>query len=353
MGSSIDINPSTANIALSPQGSEFLWTWFALFLASALIVAFVGHHRPVGHRPFHFIALAILLITSLAYFLMAANLAWTPVPVEFIRSGTRGAQQIRNGAPIPPTRSIAYGRYVMWALTCPLELLMLCLLTGFPLSRVFITLFMGLFAVVCGLIGALIATRYKFALLTFGVFALFYLWFTLLHSGRRSSFALSNEIGTGFIRPAFLLCTVWVVYPIIWACAEGGNVITVTSECIAYGILDLLTKIVFPFYFLFNIEGIQDWERLGMTSGKASDGLAYTNNTGTPVHPGASGGRPSTATAPGSSPATVPGVAGPGNQQAVRTTPPSAVGGGGGPGAPPAPAVETESGEGGFRRSAL
>ena len=42
-----------------------------------------------------------------------------------------------------------------------------------------------------------------------------------------------------------------ITYPIAWACAEGSNIITVTSEMIWYGILDVLAGPVFLFLFLF------------------------------------------------------------------------------------------------------
>lgn len=42
--------------------------------------------------------------------------------------------------------------------------------------------------------------------------------------------------------------------------AQGGNVITVTSECIGYGILDLLMTVCFVFFFLYNNEGL-DYDR--------------------------------------------------------------------------------------------
>jgi hypothetical protein len=52
--------------------------------------------------------------------------------------------------------------------------------------------------------------------------------------------------------------------PIIWACSEGGNVITVTSESIAYGVLDLLTKIIWVGLVLYLVEGLDNIERLGL-----------------------------------------------------------------------------------------
>ncbi|BGP20568.1 hypothetical protein JCM10213_003829 [Rhodosporidiobolus nylandii] len=274
MGWSGNVNPSTANIALSPQGSEFLWTWFTLFTASALIIAFVAHNRPSGRRAFHYIALAILLITALVYFLLASNLAWTPIAVEWVRSGSRGANQIARGAPNPPTRAIGYGRHIGWVLCWPMLVLLLALVTGFSLSRVFVTMFFAMFMAVCLLIGALIRTRYKWPLFAFACACLFYLWWSLLLPGRSTAFKLGDEFGRSFIRSTSILAFLWLVYPIIWACAEGSNLITVTSESIAYGVLDLLLYIGFIFFFLFSAEAL-DYDRLGFSSGKWSTGASY------------------------------------------------------------------------------
>ncbi|GAA5905961.1 hypothetical protein JCM6882_009082 [Rhodosporidiobolus microsporus] len=366
MGSSIDINPSTANIALTAQGSEFLWTWFALFTSSALVLLFVAHQRPVGHRAFHYFGVAALVVTALAYLYMASNLGWTPIPVEWVRSGSRGADQVANGAPNPPTRSISYARWIQFFLTWPILILMLHLATGFALSRVFFDLFV---CDVCLLVGALIESRYKWASYTFACVFLLYEWWSLLHPMRLSAFRLGDDYGRAYIRSASFLVLIWFVYPIIWAVSEGGNVITVTSECIAYGILDLLTTVVFTFFFLYACEGL-DYERFEFASGKYSDSAAHHpagagagaaagaaaghnnahSNANAHHDPGlrhglrghhdrdnTAGGQPQTAMAPGSTPATASARPTP-----EHPAPAAGSGAGGGARAVPGASVEEE-----------
>jgi bacteriorhodopsin len=41
------------------------------------------------------------------------------------------------------------------------------------------TLFMAIFLVVCGLVGALVQSTYKWGFFTFGVAALFYIWYVV------------------------------------------------------------------------------------------------------------------------------------------------------------------------------
>ena len=67
-----------------------------------------------------------------------------------------------------------YVRYIQWFINAPLILLSLLLITGLPLSDLFLTLFMILVTVVSGLVGALTPTSYKWGFYAFGVLTLFY-----------------------------------------------------------------------------------------------------------------------------------------------------------------------------------
>jgi bacteriorhodopsin len=63
---------------------------------------------------------------------------------------------------------------------------------------------------------------------------------------------------------------IWLIYPICWGLSEGSNAITVTSEMVFYGILDLFAGPIFLFGFLLGIQGLE-YDILGLQSGKASD----------------------------------------------------------------------------------
>ena len=60
--------------------------------------------------------------------------------------------------------------------TSALLLLELLLATGLSLSDIMTTLFMGIVVVVCGLVGALVHSSYKWGYFVMGVVALFYVW---------------------------------------------------------------------------------------------------------------------------------------------------------------------------------
>lgn len=81
---------------------------------------------------------------------MASNLGGTGIRTEFRSAGA--------------TRSVWYARYIDWVITTPL-LLLECLLTcGISLSDIFTVVFMDIAMIVVGLIGALVASSYKWGM---------------------------------------------------------------------------------------------------------------------------------------------------------------------------------------------
>lgn len=102
---------------------------------------------------------------------------------------------------------------------------------------------------------------------------------------------------------SFYLSFLLLLYPIAWACAEGGNVISVTSEMVWYGILDLLAGPLFLFFFLFKLRGVE-YAAFGLQSGRYSDKSAAYGETA--VRPGVG---PATTAGPAVGPASAaPGV---------------------------------------------
>lgn len=65
-----------------------------------------------------------------------------------------------------------------------------------------------------------------------------------------------------------------MLYPIAWACSEGGNVISPAREMVWYGIFDLVTGPLFLFNFMFGARNIE-FNSYGLHSGKVSDGPEY------------------------------------------------------------------------------
>ncbi|KAI0742225.1 heat shock protein 30 [Daedaleopsis nitida] len=255
----LDVNPPNADYNLSTHGSSWLWAVFSLFAVSLLAITAWTIVTPRGTRLFHHIAIVVITTGAIAYFSMASDLGATPIPVEFRGNGTR---------------QIWYVRYIQWFITFPLLLLELLLASGLSLSDIFTAIFMSIVLVIMGLVGALVTSSYKWGYYVFGLFALGYIWYVqyvLLWHGPRTTVAAGGAVRSGHRLSSFYLSFLLLLYPIAWACSQGGNVISVTSEMIWYGILDLLAGPVFLFFFLTKLRGAEH-PAYGLQSGK------YTGN---------------------------------------------------------------------------
>lgn len=115
--------------------------------------------EPRQNRIFYYITSGITMVASIAYFSMGSNLGWTPIAVEFHRSDPR----VRGNY-----RDIFYVRYIDWFITTPLLLLDLLLTAGMPWPTILWVILVDWVMVVCGLVGALVRSRYKWGYFAFG-----------------------------------------------------------------------------------------------------------------------------------------------------------------------------------------
>ncbi|KAH9834167.1 heat shock protein 30 [Rhodofomes roseus] len=263
----VGINPPNAVEHLTTQASDWLWAAFSFMAVCFLATLGWSVMRPRGTRLFHEIAAVVLLTSSLAYFSMASDLGATPVAVEFRGDGG------------DPTRQIWYVRYIQWFINFPLLLLEVLLATGLPLSDIITTLFMSIVLVICGLVGALVHSTYKWGYFTFGCSALLWLWYVLLWHAPSTQFANGGIVRRGYYLAAGYLAFMLITYPICWACAEGANVITVDAEMIWYGILDCLTAPLFLAIILWQVRAV-DYSAFGFHSGKFVDHAAASEKRG-------------------------------------------------------------------------
>ncbi|KAI0264257.1 family A G protein-coupled receptor-like protein [Gloeopeniophorella convolvens] len=252
MTNPVHVNPSSAARHLTVGASDWLWVVTVIMGISMLLTLVWSKFQPRGTRAFHHLAVAILTVSTIAYFAMASNLGQTPVRVEFRRG---------------PDRSIFWVRYIQWFINAPLILLMLLLTTGFPLSDIFLTIFMIIVTVVSGLVGALTPTSYKWGFFVFGTLALIFVVYTLLAGGLRSRLLASRSM---YARGGGHIALIWMLYPVCWALSEGGNILNVPHEMIFYSILDLFAGPIFLFMHLAAMRSIE-YNSLGLQSGKASD----------------------------------------------------------------------------------
>lgn len=254
-------NPSNSDVTINTNGSNWLWAVFAVMLFTDLCFMAWMFTLPKGRRAFHHLAILILTTASIAYFSMASNLGGTPIRVEF------------NGNEQGLTRAIWYVRYIDWVITTPALLLSLVLATGLPLSDIMALIFFDEVMIITGLVGALVASTYKWGYFAFGCAALIYIWVILLGPALKSSAALGPEFKKAYMSSAIYLSFIWALYPIAWGLADGANVISPDGEMVFYGVLDLLAKPVFTAYHVFMISRL-DYTKMQLQSGKFSEGAA-------------------------------------------------------------------------------
>ncbi|THH30420.1 hypothetical protein EUX98_g3768 [Antrodiella citrinella] len=272
-GGSLSQNPPNADRHITTGGSDWLWAVFAVMALSTLFMVAWSYTLPRGTRFFHNIATLILATATISYFSMASDLGATPVLAEFSRGNTS-------------TRQIWFVRYIQWFINFPLLLILLLFATGLSLSDILTTAFFSWIVVVCGLVGALTPSTYKWGYFVFGVLALFYVWSSLLGHGPRTTFNAGTSVRTGYVRGAGFVAFITMLYPIAWGCGEGGNVISPTGEMIWYGILDLILGPMFLFFFVFGLRNV-DYGAFGFHSGKYSDGAYGSGGYGPGVGPNA------------------------------------------------------------------
>lgn len=179
------------------------------------------------------------------------------------------------------------------------------LTAGLPWPTILYTILMDEVMVITGLVGALVASSYKWGYFVFAMVALFFIAYNVCWVGRkrklchfpcaRTSLTLHStdaaHIG-GAVNSTYLSCGLWTIflwfiYPIAWGLCEGGNVISPDSEAVFYGVLDLLAKPVFGAILLFghrNIDPIQiglhirDYDEAIDSNEKAGFGSAAARN---------------------------------------------------------------------------
>jgi len=110
--------------------------------------------------------------------------------------------------------------------------------------------------IVTGLVGALVASSYKWGYFVFAMFALFFIAYELLWVGRIHARHIGPEVSRTYMSCGGLTIFLWFLYPIAWGLSEGGNVIAPDSEAIFYGILDALAKPGFGMLLLWGHRNI-------------------------------------------------------------------------------------------------
>ena len=83
----LNTNPPIADNNITSRGSS--WLWAVTTIHAVLFLCVLGLMIKTRHRQrvYHYIALALLLVSTIAYYTMASDLGGTPIPVEFRHTG--------------------------------------------------------------------------------------------------------------------------------------------------------------------------------------------------------------------------------------------------------------------------
>lgn len=249
------VNNQISDIHITTRGSNWLWAVTALMALSSLIFLILSFLRkPRSWRLFYYIMSGVTLVAAIAYFTMASNLGWVPITPQFMRNNAL----VRGFA-----RQIFYVRYIMWFITTPLILLAILLTAALSWPTILFVILLDLVMITCLLVGALVRTSYKWGYYAFALAAMFGIFYHLLWTGRKHAAPLGPEVKRVYMMISGLTVFLWLLYPICWALSEGGNVIAPDSECIFYGILDILSHVVFGALLIWGHRTI-DPKRLGL-----------------------------------------------------------------------------------------
>jgi len=247
-------NTVTTNNHITTRGSDWYFTVTSVFGAATLAIWALSFTKTRSQRLFHYITAALTLVSAIAYFSQGSNLGWTAIEVEFPRGSPKVAGDMRQ---------IFYVRYIDYFITTPLLLADLLLTAGLPTPTIWYTILINQVFVITRLVGALVKSTYKWGFFTFGVAAFFFVAYTILYEGRAYARTLGADVFRLYNILAIWTVSIALIYPIIWGVSEGGNVIPPDSEAVAYGVLDLASKVVFAAVLLWGHRNI-DIERLGI-----------------------------------------------------------------------------------------
>jgi bacteriorhodopsin len=242
----LNINkPTGADFHLTTDGSDWLWAAFSCFALFGAIMHLLMFRKPAKERVFYYTTVVPAWIMTIAYFTWASDLGWAPVQAEFNHVTTS------TQATVPGYRQVFYLKSINWFLCFPFHTFALGLLSGTPGGQTAYNMFLTDVFVVALLAGSVTHSTYKWGYFTVGVAAIFGTLANLFTTSRKSALKIGQDCGSYFTWYASGFAFLWLIYPIAWALAEGGNVIQPDSEAVFCGVLDICLFIIVPGIFFF------------------------------------------------------------------------------------------------------
>jgi bacteriorhodopsin len=226
-----------------------LWAVFGIMIGSSIVFAILMARQPSHRRLYHYVTLFITLTSGLAYFAMANGLGITEIE-----------NPPRGDGEEPTYRNFYYARYVDLAITTPLVLLDLCLLSGVDFVTIILLVVADVYMIIASLVGTLAGpshntARWGFFTTACAIFV--YQAFTLLTHGITSAKTHSPRVYHLYLALTTYTLVLWLAYPVIWSLSQATNILDESGEILACAVVDILSKSVFGFWILFKHDHVR------------------------------------------------------------------------------------------------
>lgn len=251
----LDVHPPLGQKQLTENGSNWLFAVTAIFLLVFLIFFVISSILSTGRRAFyHYIFTIILLVAAITYFAEASDLGW------------RLVRQVNHDR--PQNRQVFYPKFIRWAVAFagliivqsgdravqPTEHHVMPHTTDHShgintFSVIFYEIGLAWIFVGSLLVASYVQSNYKWGFYAFGTFALLILIIGSLRHAATAKDKRTHAVSNAWIS------ILWLMYPIAWALADGGNRIGVTGGYIWYGILDILLICGTAMMYMFRSRG--------------------------------------------------------------------------------------------------
>ncbi|KAJ5605259.1 hypothetical protein N7510_010413, partial [Penicillium lagena] len=234
-------------------GKRTLWVVTVLMGISSLVFYILGARAPLPKRIFHTITSLITTISFITYLALATGqgIAWKHVAI---------AERHKH---VPDTsqeylRQVLWLRYVNWALTTPLLLVNLSLLSGLPGANLVAAIAADLVMLASGLLGSFAGhTRQRWVWLTLSCIS----YLTVIHhAGFHAAHAARNKDAQtkrffGSFAAVGLL--VYALYPISLASGALALKLSVDTETILFAIMDVMMQGILGYWLLLAHESVR------------------------------------------------------------------------------------------------
>ncbi|PWN30803.1 family A G protein-coupled receptor-like protein [Jaminaea rosea] len=215
---------------ITKMGKTVLWVVAGIMTLG--FITFVAHSQRIAYRfrTIPVITAMINVTAAISYLAMATGLG--------------GAlTNERHDSRYSAKREVLVPRYIDWLITTPLLILDITLLAGMPLGEILIAIFADVTMIITGLIAGLHPdVRARWIFFAISVASMFYVFYTLVGSGRSYSYLRSQKVGSLYNQVSLALLVVWSLYAVTFVLGEGAGYVSADTEVLLFAVLDVIAK---------------------------------------------------------------------------------------------------------------